>query len=257
VLLGRVLFTQKVQLFAAGGAFPTISNPFWIIPTLNGGDLALRICEHDPCSFTTPTINPEPWTVFNASINSDLGLAIVLRHQSGARLQLTSTFAPDPERATWLTGNWVASGGNPIINGMWTFTFLPSKPSVGPRLSSWTFLISPEGESAFAVTFSLLLVTTPQFTMKQQGESFPPGWHAQDIQATQADGVSMTIFNDQTKERHCLRTGRFSGGLGRLVCQGIIVDPRQQSCTDSDAQVTTDPTPPQANGNWTGTSSGP
>jgi hypothetical protein len=267
----HILFTQKVELSVAKGrSLPDIHNPFWIIPTLNGGNLDFRISENDPSDLTAPITDQEAWTVFNASINSDFGLSLVLKHRTGALLQLTSTSEAEPTRTShmsphaWLSGDWVSDRKNEIISGQWTFKFLPDLPSDGSRLFFWSFLIQPpkqEKEDPFTVTFPFsLLGTNGELEFRQVGESFPPGWRAKQIKFP-PDGLEMIIVQKKTQEQYWLRTGRFSGGLGHLVCQGNI-PPQKSTGTDAQPNIgvpqqAADGTPPEADGNWTGTSGGP
>jgi hypothetical protein len=232
--------------------------------------------------------------VFNASINSDFGLSLVLKHQTGALLQLTSTSKAKPalepiiSQHEWLRGDWVGGPHRQHNHGQWTFTLLRDLPSDGSRLFFWNFLIQPPNEKPFTVTFPFsLLGALNSLELRQVGESFPAGWRAQQIEFPPR-GLEFNIVNEKKKEQYSLKMGLFSGGLGRIVCQGEMViretpengAPHQEAIKpleslktfvvekqESSASLQAGPDlillaadgtpPPQANGNWTGTSSGP
>jgi hypothetical protein len=287
IWFGYILFTQKVELSSKSGEFPPeIPNRFWIIPTFVGGNLDFRITEHDPSDITAPITDQEAWTVFNASINSTFGLSLVLKHRTGILLQLTSTSkAKRAQEATisqheWLSGDWVGGRHRQHKHGHWTFTLLRDLPSDGSRLFFWNFLIQPPNEKPFTVTFPFsLLGALNSLELRQVGESFPAGWRAQQIEFPPR-GLEFNIVNEKKKEQYSLKMGLFSGGLGRIVCQGEMViretpengAPHQETIKPLESlktcivekQENSDPLPPAldgtqpaADGTWTGTSSGP
>ncbi len=232
------------------GALPNyLPNPFFLIPKFKNGNLSLNISQ-----YPAPAPPGIPgWTVYNAMINSQCGISIVLQGPLGTMLALSGARS-DPNQAakgTWISG----SPANPAeCTGDWTFTPCSDPKPDFPWFFSWTFLITYDanpGDSDTVVFEFEANGSGGHWSLQQVGPSFPPGWEARDPDISPG-GISLTLTGPPPEcNQFELTTGLFSGGLGALVCQGhwCPVVP----CDQHSKQETA----PLDGGNWTGTSGGP